>query len=97
MSQKKVTTHVKKHSTVGKRAKRNARYYSQDYWVYEGKKVTETGSMSRLLYFGSKPCPVTLAQIIFPDRKPDPENKAKLIDDYWTPGMYVIVIIFRPF
>ena len=21
-----------------------------------------------------------------PDRKPDPENKAKLIDDYWAPG-----------
>lgn len=21
-----------------------------------------------------------------PDRKPDPENKAKLIDDFWTPG-----------
>jgi hypothetical protein len=23
---------------------------------------------------------------VSPDRKPDPENKAKLIDDYWTPG-----------
>ena len=23
---------------------------------------------------------------VSPDRKPDPENKTKLIDDYWTPG-----------
>ena len=56
--------------------------------------------MSRLVYFGSKPCRVTLAQIwliIFTDRKPDPENKAKLIDDYWTPGIYITFIIFRPF
>ena len=29
---------------------------------------------------------------VSPDRKPDPENKAKLIDDYWTPGDFVRVL-----
>ncbi len=30
-----------------------------------------------------------------PDRKPDPENKAKLIDDYWTPGTYTIKLYYK--
>ena len=29
---------------------------------------------------------------VSPDRKPDPENKAKLIDDYWTPGDFARVL-----
>jgi dynein heavy chain len=32
---------------------------------------------------------------VSPDRKPDPENKAKLIDDYWTPGINSVKLVVK--